>query len=194
MPALDPQSLPQHTDRLFRAAWALCGSRQDAEDLVQETFARVLARPRALRGQDELAYLMRALHNTFCTQRRTASRRPQVASTSIEEVEPVDHSGATRPEDAAQMQEVFATIAALSEHQRLALIAVDVVGLSYREAAEVLGTREQTLAVRLFRAREQLARELASEKPQLRADRKRPAQERSSAKKESYSVVARDET
>ena len=33
-------------DRLYRAAWALCGSHVDAEDLVQEAFARVLARPR----------------------------------------------------------------------------------------------------------------------------------------------------
>jgi RNA polymerase sigma-70 factor (ECF subfamily) len=194
MPALDPQSLPRHTDRLFRAAWALCGSRQDAEDLVQETFARVLARPRSLRGQDELAYLMRVLRNTFLTQRRTASRRPQVAATSIEEVEPVDHSGATRPEQAAQMRELFATIAALSENQRLALVAVDIVGLSYREAADALGTREQTLAVRLFRAREQLAHELTEEKPQSAAADEKRAQESLGAKKESYSVVVRDGT
>ena len=73
MPRLDPQSLPQHIDRLYRAAWALCGSPHDAEDLVQETFSRVLARPRFMRGQDELAYLMQALRNTFLTQRRTAA-------------------------------------------------------------------------------------------------------------------------
>ena len=59
MRTLDPQSLPQHVDRLYRAAWGLCGSREDAEDLVQETFARVLSRPRVLHGQDDLYYLMR---------------------------------------------------------------------------------------------------------------------------------------
>ena len=53
MRTLDPQSLTQHVDRLYRAAWALCGSREDAEDLVQETFARVLSRPRVLHGDDE---------------------------------------------------------------------------------------------------------------------------------------------
>jgi hypothetical protein len=38
---LDPAQLGDHLDRLYRAAWALCGSREDAEDLVQETYARV---------------------------------------------------------------------------------------------------------------------------------------------------------
>src|SRR5947209_3515425 len=46
---LDPNRLPDHIDRLYRAAWALCGSRQDAEDLVQETVGNVLKRPRLLR-------------------------------------------------------------------------------------------------------------------------------------------------
>src|SRR4051794_28756751 len=43
---LDPEKLGDHLDRLFRAAWALTGSREDAEDLVQETYERVLRRPR----------------------------------------------------------------------------------------------------------------------------------------------------
>ena len=39
---LDPEHLGDHFDRLFRAAWALTGAREDAEDLVQETYAHVL--------------------------------------------------------------------------------------------------------------------------------------------------------
>jgi RNA polymerase sigma-70 factor (ECF subfamily) len=191
MGTLDPQSLPRHTDRLYRAAWALCGSREDAEDLVQETFAHVLARPRSLRGQDELAYLMRALRNTFLTQRRTASRRPSVATT-LEQIEPVDHRATSRPEEVAQMHEVLATIATLSEPQRLALIAVDVVGLSYREAADALDTSEQTLAVRLFRARERLARDLSGEQRRPDGATSRHDKESSSAEKASYSMVVRD--
>src|SRR4029077_344263 len=65
MRVLDPNALAQHLDRLYRAAWALCGSREDAEDLVQETFARVLSRPRVLRGENELYYLLRVLRNTY---------------------------------------------------------------------------------------------------------------------------------
>ena len=62
---LDPQAVGDHLDRLYRAAWALCGSREDAEDLVQETYARVLARSRLLRDPDDLGYLLRTLRNTF---------------------------------------------------------------------------------------------------------------------------------
>ena len=110
MRALDPHSLTQHVDRLYRAAWALCGSREDAEDLVQETFARVLSRPRVLRGDDELYYLMRVLRNTFLTSLRTASRRP-VTAAAIEDVVAADPRPTSRPEQAYEVQEVYATIA-----------------------------------------------------------------------------------
>src|SRR3954466_8848486 len=65
---LDPAHLADHVDRLYRAAWALCDSREDAEDLVQDTYARVLARPRWLRGEDDLGYLLRVLRNTHISR------------------------------------------------------------------------------------------------------------------------------
>jgi RNA polymerase sigma-70 factor, ECF subfamily len=160
MRTLDPQSLTQHVDRLYRAAWALCGSREDAEDLVQETFTRVLARPRVLSGDDELYYLMRVLRNTFFTSRRTASRRPVTVAT-LEDVVVADPGPMGQPEQALEMQEVYASIAALPEDRRLALVAVDVLGLSYREAARALRVREGTITTRLFRARKQVAKQLA---------------------------------
>jgi RNA polymerase sigma-70 factor, ECF subfamily len=160
MRTLDPQSLTQHVDRLYRAAWALCGSREDAEDLVQETFARVLARPRVLTGDDDLYYLMRVLRNTFFTNRRTASRRPVTVAT-LEDVNPADSRQLGEPERALEMQEVYATIAELPEDRRLVLVAVDVLGLSYREAARALRVREATITTRLFRARKQVAEQLS---------------------------------
>jgi RNA polymerase sigma-70 factor, ECF subfamily len=159
MRTLDPQSLPQHVDRLYRAAWGLSGSREDAEDLVQETFARVLARPRVLHGQDELYYLMRVLRNTFLTSRRTAGRRPVTVAT-LEDVVTADPKPTGRPELALEIQEVYATIAALPEDFRMTLVAVDVLGLSYREAARALRVREATITTRLFRARRLVARQL----------------------------------
>jgi RNA polymerase sigma-70 factor, ECF subfamily len=159
MRRLDPQSLTRHIDRLYRAAWALCGSREDAEDLVQDTFARVLSKPRMLRGDDELAYLMRVLRNTFYSSRRTASRRP-VNAASLEDVATPDSQPMGQPERALDVHELYAAISQLPEDFRLALIAVDIVGLSYREAAKALHTREATITTRLFRARRQVVREL----------------------------------
>src|SRR6202046_4857843 len=164
MRTLDPQKLSQHVDRLYRAAWALCGSREDAEDLVQETFSRVLSRPRVLQGDDELYYLMRVLRNTFLTGLRTASRRPVTAAV-LEDVVAADPKPTNRPEQAIEVQELYATIAELSEDFRLALVAVDVLGLSYREAARALQVGEATLTTRLFRARKLVARKLSVEDP-----------------------------
>lgn len=161
MRKLDPESLGEHLDRLYRAAWALCGSREDAEDLVQDTFARVLARPRHMRGESDLAYLMQVLRNTFLTSRRTASRRPRVAAT-LEDFEFADPRRGSRPEDAVATSEVFAAIADLPEPFRLALIAVDIVGLSYREAGRALDTPEATVTTRLYRARQQVMRALTA--------------------------------
>jgi RNA polymerase sigma-70 factor (ECF subfamily) len=142
----------------------LCGSREDAEDLVQETFARVLARPRVLRGGEELHYLMRVLRNTFLTSRRTASRRP-VTVAELEDAVVADPRPMGQPEQAREVQEVFETIAGLSEDFRLTLVAVDVLGLSYREAGRALGVREATITTRLFRARKQVAERLDPQSP-----------------------------
>ncbi|MGA2470408.1 MAG: RNA polymerase sigma factor [Solirubrobacteraceae bacterium] len=168
MALLDPSSLPQHVDRLYRAAWALTGSRQDAEDLVQETFALVLARPRRLRDGDELAYLLGALRNTFLTGRRAAARRPTVVASPVEELAIPDRTSTRSPESAYEATEVYAAIAELSEDFRLALVAVDVVGLSYREAGAALHTGEATITTRVYRARQRLAAELGEGKDAVR--------------------------
>ena len=158
---LDPDSLGDHIDRLFRAAWALCGSRADAEDLVQETFARVLLKPRRMQKDDDFGYLLHALRNTFFSSRRAAARR--LAPGAIPEgFDLADPSTATRPELAAEANEVFAVIASLPDVYRDALVAVDVAGLSYAEAAEALGTKEATITSRLFRARAQVVRGMES--------------------------------
>jgi RNA polymerase sigma-70 factor (ECF subfamily) len=157
---LDPSTLGDHLDRLYRAAWALSGSREDAEDLVQETYARVLRRPRILRGADDLGYLLRVLRNTYISQLRAAARRPKPAAVALDDVELPDSRTGTRPEEAATAREVYAVIAVLPPDFRDALTAVDVVGLSYAEAARALRIREGTLTSRVYRARAQVARTL----------------------------------
>jgi RNA polymerase sigma-70 factor (ECF subfamily) len=168
---LDRTSLGDHLDRLYRAAWALCGSREEAEDLVQETFVRVIARPRLLRKDDDLGYLLRALRNTFLTGIRAAQRRP-VAEPLDLRLELLEDYGARRPEAAAEARDVYAAIAALPPKCRDALVAVDVIGLSYREAARALRVRSETITSRLYRARGLVASQLraAPDEPSLSRD------------------------
>ena len=154
---LDPGRLGDHVDRLYRAAWALSGTREDAEDLVQETYARVLARPRLLRNQDDLGYLLSALRNTFLNQKRTESRRMRT-SPLPDELDVVADPQARDPQAALEAAEVFAAVAALPGDYRDVLVAVDVAGLSYKEAARALRIREGTVMSRLYRARQQVVR------------------------------------
>ena len=160
---LDPEVLGVHLGYLLRAAWALCGSRENAEDLVQDMFARVLARPRFIHGGDEVGYLTQALRNTFLSNRRTAARRPHVVTTleTLETVNATDRGTAARPEEAVIDAQVFPAIAQLPEPFRLALVAVDIAGLSHREAGEALGAKQATITTRVYRARQLVARELA---------------------------------
>jgi RNA polymerase sigma-70 factor (ECF subfamily) len=157
---LDPEQLGDHVDRLFRAAWALCGNREDAEDLVQELYANVLRRPRWLRGEDDFGYLLRGLRNAFASRQRAGRRRP--ATVGLDQLPELDDARrAWQPDRSAEVGELFAAIARLPEPYREALVAVDVAGLTYAEAARALRTREATITSRLHRARARVASELA---------------------------------
>ncbi len=152
---LDPMVLPDHIDVLYRAACALCGSRHEAEDLVQDTFARVLKRPRLLRSDNEVGYLLRALRNTNTVRHRAARRRP--ITVPLVETDFDDGAEVAGRFDARELMEA---IAASPRPYRDAVVAVDVVGMSYRQAARHLRTREVTITSRLSRGRQHIARAL----------------------------------
>src|SRR3954452_16610976 len=153
--ALDTDGLPAHIDRLNRAARALCASPQDAEDLVQDTFVNVLKRPRFLRDGDEIGYLLRTLRNTHASRYRSAMRRPPVRQLFEDDAPQSDPSPVAA-------REVVEAIASAPAPYRDAVIAVDFVGLSYREAARSLKTREATITSRLHRGRLHVARALVA--------------------------------
>jgi RNA polymerase sigma-70 factor (ECF subfamily) len=132
---------------------------------VQETFANVLRKPRMIRREDDLGYLLRVLRNTFLTGRRTASRRPQTAPLP-EDLDLVEDPRAPAPEAALNTSELYAVIAQLPEPFRDALVAVDVVGLSYAEAGRLLRVREATVTTRLHRARKRVAETLRAQDSQ----------------------------
>jgi RNA polymerase sigma-70 factor (ECF subfamily) len=152
---LAPARIADHRVRLYRAAYALCGERHDAEDLVQDTFERVLRRPRFVRRDRDLAYLLRVLHHTWAAQAKTAARR-RTHPAPPEDFESVPDEHAAQ-QIALDARLAYAAMAELSEPLRATIVAVDIVGLSYKEAARSLQTRTGTIMSRLFRAREQLA-------------------------------------
>jgi RNA polymerase sigma-70 factor, ECF subfamily len=156
---LEPDRLADHVGRLYRAAYGLTGSRETAEDLVQDTFERVLRRPRFIRRGDDLAYLLRVLRNTWVSSWRGV--RPAVVP-----LEDDDKALAGTDLVVAQVVEagaVYDALQGLTDPLREAVVAVDVVGLSYREAAQALGTKEGTIMSRLHRGRGQIAAELGRE-------------------------------
>jgi RNA polymerase sigma-70 factor, ECF subfamily len=153
---LDPQALSNHIDALYRAAWALCGSPHDAEDLVQETFVNVLKRPRMLRDGNELAYLMRALRNTYASRYRKRAQQPREHSLTEDDVPVHDEQGISA-------RELMEAIAGIPDPYREAVVAVDVLGLSYREAARSLQTREATITTRVYRGRRHVAHALRTD-------------------------------
>ncbi len=77
---------------------------------------------------------------------------------ALADFEAVDASGARRPAEAFEVREVFTLIAGLSDGFRDALVAVDVAGLTYGEAARLLGVKEATITSRVYRARLEVAR------------------------------------
>jgi RNA polymerase sigma-70 factor, ECF subfamily len=137
---LDPTRLGDHLDRLYRAAWAYVGSREDAEDL-------------------DLGYLLRALRNTFFNQRRSERRRLR-PDPLPEQLDLVADPRARDPQATLEAGELYAAVAALPDDFRDVLVAVDITGLSYKEAAQVLRIREGTVMSRLYRARQQVMRRL----------------------------------
>ena len=114
-------------------------------------------RPRLLRNEDDLGYLLRALRNTFLNQKRPRAAG-SVPTRCPTQLDLVADPHAREPEAALEARELYAAIAALPDDFRDVLVAVDVTGLSYKEAARALRIREGTVMSRLYRARQQVVR------------------------------------
>jgi len=150
---LDGASLGRHLDRLYRAALALSGSRADAEDLVQEVCLRALAKPRVIRGADDLPYLLQMLRNVFYNQCRAQATR-RTTPVEPETLTAIPEAGRRGdPEFETLVRDVHRAIAALPEQFRDVIVAVDVVGLPYADAAAALEVPVGTVMSRLHRGR-----------------------------------------
>lgn len=160
--------LTKEIPHLRRYARVLTREPDIAEDLVQSCLERALSRFHLWQQDRRLRpWLFTIMHNLFVNQVRSRASRPVLISL---EGMAVQMSTAADQERRTEVREVLAALESLGEDQRAAVVLVGVEGLSYEEAAEVLGIRPGTLMSRLHRGRERL-RELcfpAPEKPQIR--------------------------
>ena len=156
---------------MYRTALRMSRHPQDAEDLVQETYLRAFRFKDTFKpGTNLRAWLFKILTNTYINRYRKGSREPQVAYLEDDEefylYRKVRGSGSPPLSESAEetalgqlgQREIVKAIERLPEPYRLAVILVDVEGFSYREIAEMTGSKLGTVMSRIARGRKILQR------------------------------------
>src|SRR5579863_3126171 len=152
-------------DQLYNLAHWLTGDRIDAEDLVQETYAKALKGIQSFQqGTNFRAWMFRILRNAFLTS-RTGLRVHNTVSLDDEEGDGIMAAHFVTPESIALELEnstaLISAIVALPIIYREVVLLCDVEELSYKEIAEVLAVPVGTVMSRLSRGRNQLKQALA---------------------------------
>ncbi|HEX3845128.1 MAG TPA: RNA polymerase sigma factor [Steroidobacteraceae bacterium] len=147
--------------RLRRFARSLARNAQDADDLVQITAERALARADQFRPEHAAAgWLFGILRNAWIDEGRRRRRRESL----LEPAELAERVGDTAAGSDPELLCLQDALARLPEDQRLAVALVLVEGLSYKEAASIMSVPVGTVTSRLARGREAL-QSLLSETP-----------------------------
>ncbi|MCB0884522.1 MAG: sigma-70 family RNA polymerase sigma factor [Propionibacteriaceae bacterium] len=160
-----------YLDQLYGAALRMTRNPADAEDVVQETYAKAFSSfEQFTPGTNLKAWLYRILTNTYINSYRKSQRQPQTSgSADVEDwqlARAASHTSGGLPsaerEALDRMSDPVVTEAldSLSPDFREVVLLADVEGFSYKEIAEIMGTPIGTVMSRLNRARGQLRTKL----------------------------------
>jgi RNA polymerase sigma-70 factor (ECF subfamily) len=136
--------------RMRRLAVALCRDRTAADDLVQDTIVRALAKQDRFDGANLPAWLSTLMINLFRNDRRRFARLPMLVD--------LEQAGETRAHDsdAGLGQDIRRALSTLPEEQRIAILLLALEGHSYKEIADMQNVPIGTIMSRIARARESL--------------------------------------
>jgi RNA polymerase sigma-70 factor, ECF subfamily len=142
--------------RLRRFAYALTGSTEQGDDLVQETCLRALSRVERWQPGSRLdSWMYRIAQNIWLDQMRANKVRGEVVDIDLMEVLP-GSDGRDVTESQLTLEAVDAALQKLPPDQRAVIALVCIEGVSYKEAAEITGVPMGTIMSRLARARRNL--------------------------------------
>ena len=160
-------------DQVYRVARRLVGSREEAEDLVQETYARAFRSWRSFTpGTNMRAWLLRILTNLNVDRGRRIQRTPQTQPLEEGDYYLANKLASTAGEEALEQEQVVERLSqdsivnALSEIQpqfRDVVVLVDIGDFTYADAAQILDVPIGTVMSRLHRGRRALKQKLAEE-------------------------------
>ena len=160
------------TSQLYGAALRYTKNPHDAQDLVQDTYAKAFTSFHQFEpGTNLKAWLYRILTTTFINNYRKDKRRPQISAGEVEDWQIAAASSHTSDQGKSAEEEVLENIAdkdikdalaAMPEEFRIAVYLSDVEGFSYKEIAEITEVPTGTVMSRLHRGRKLLRTSLAT--------------------------------
>jgi RNA polymerase sigma-70 factor (ECF subfamily) len=174
--------IEEHAARMYRLGLKLCGSREDAEDLVQETFLRAYQNWDQFEGRSDPFTWLYTIAARVCIRRhRRRSGEPDRIESLNELLPASDHQIPDVPESAdgplellerQEVQEaVEMAISGLPLSFRLPFVLKELMDFSVADVSEILGLKKSTVKTRIHRARLVVRKALAKELPRRKAPR-----------------------